>query len=158
MADPQTDPQADPLEELEDLEVPDTRRGARQLALLALYWQTSDDAELNQILAQLNERFALSEAVRGFAQRLAETVQAHGAEVDELVAQTATNWRPERLARVDALILRLALAEMLYFDDVPVRVSIDEAVELAKTYGGDRTHVFVNGVLDAIARRRGLAL
>ena len=76
-----------------------------------------------------------------------------GKELDDLVAATATNWRRERLARLDALILRQAAAEILHFEDIPEKVSIDEAVELAKTYGSERSYAFVNGVLDAIVRQ-----
>ncbi|MEC9380651.1 MAG: transcription antitermination protein NusB, partial [Candidatus Latescibacterota bacterium] len=63
---------------------------------------------------------------------------------------------PDRIARLDGLILRLGLAELLYIGDVPARVTIHEAVELAKTYGGGQSYRFVNGLLDAIARQRDL--
>ena len=62
------------------------------------------------------------------------------------------------MARLDALILRLALAEILYLDDVPVRASIDEAIELAKTYSTGQSYAFINGVLDAVVRQQGLSL
>jgi transcription antitermination protein NusB len=148
---------ADAAEEaLEEPQIPDNRRGARQFALLALYWCTTKAGDLDQALMELRERFELSKAVGDFAAQLARKAEEDRERLEGLVAETATNWRPERLARVDALILRLALAEMLHFGEIPVRVSIDEAVELAKLYGGDRSHAFVNGVLDAIARRRSL--
>jgi N utilization substance protein B len=80
----------------------------------------------------------------------------HRAELDELVRENATNWAPERIARLDGLILRLALAELLHVEDIPARVTIHEAVELAKIYGGGQSYRFVNGLLDGIARKRGL--
>ena len=137
----------------EDPRIPDNRRGARQMALLALYWSASKAGDVEQALAELQERFELSSAVCEFASGLARAAEADRPRLEGLIAETATNWRFDRLARIDALILLLALAEITRFEDIPSRVSIDEAVELAKLYGGDRSHAFVNGVLDAIVRR-----
>ena len=67
-------------------------------------------------------------------------------------------YRPNRIARIDRLILRLALAEMLFIGEIPIRVSIDEAVELAKSYSTDKSHAFVNGILDGIVRQKGLVV
>ena len=64
----------------------------------------------------------------------------------------------ERIARIDGIILRLALAEILYMSNVPARVSIDEAVELAKQFSTEDSFSFVNGVLDAVVRQRGIAV
>ena len=139
-----------------DQTVPDNRHGARQLALQTLYWEVSSPGDGERALDELTERFALSEPVHHFAERLVHTVGEHVARLDELIAAAATHWKPDRIARLDNLILRLALAEILYFDDVPVRVSIDEAVELAKTYSTDQSYAFINGILDAIVRQQGL--
>ena len=70
----------------------------------------------------------------------------------------AKNWSWERIARIDRLILRLALAEMLYIEEIPVRVSINEAIELAKSYSTDKSYAFVNGVLDGVVRQKGLVV
>ena len=71
-----------------------------------------------------------------------------------MISANAHNWSRERLSRVALSILRLAIYEMQYVDDIPVSVSINEAVELAKCYGGDADASFINGVLGGIARRR----
>lgn len=71
-------------------------------------------------------------------------------EIDRLIAQRAEGWRLERLHSVDRNILRLAIYELLYREDVPPEVVINEAVELAKKYGGEHSPVFVNGILDRI--------
>ncbi len=76
-------------------------------------------------------------------------------EVDPIIAGAAENWRPERMAIVDRLILRLAVYQMLHVPDVPAVVVIDESVDLARSYGGDESSRFVNGVLDAIRKKIG---
>jgi N utilization substance protein B len=89
-----------------------------------------------------------------FTRMLLCGVAEHIAEIDELIAATAENWTIERMPLVDLSILRLAVFEMMYVDDVPRSVSINEAVELAKGFGGeDDSSRFVNGVLGRIAKR-----
>jgi N utilization substance protein B len=87
-----------------------------------------------------------------FTKKLLQGVSVHGPEIDELIVQTSANWSLERMPLVDRAILRLATFEMLYLDDVPCSVSINEAVELAKSFGGeDESSRFVNGVRGKIA-------
>ena len=100
----------------------------------------------------------LSVPVLAFASEIIHGVGAHAPELEELISSTATQWRKERIARIDWIILQLALTEILYFNDIPVRVSIDEAIELAKTYSTEQSYAFINGILDAIVRQKGLPL
>jgi N utilization substance protein B len=87
-----------------------------------------------------------------FTKLLLAGVSAHAEMIDDLIGQTSENWALERMPLVDRSILRLAIFEMLYVDDVPYSVSINEAVELAKDFGGeDESSRFVNGVLGRIA-------
>jgi N utilization substance protein B len=87
-----------------------------------------------------------------FATTLLQGVGAHSTEIDELIEQTSANWSLERMPLVDRAILRIATFEMLFLDDIPCSVSINEAVELAKSFGGeDESSRFVNGVLGKIA-------
>ncbi|MDY3729114.1 MAG: transcription antitermination factor NusB [Candidatus Choladocola sp.] len=72
-------------------------------------------------------------------------------EIDEKINQVAKGWKTERMGKADLAILRLGVYEMLYDEDVPVKVAINEAVELAKKYGGDESPAFVNGILGKIA-------
>ena len=139
-------------------ELPDTRTGARRLALEVLYWEVAAPGQLEEAFRQRATAAALRRENIEFANRLARTAVEHAEELDDLISTTATNWSSDRIARLDGLVLRLGAAELLYFDDVPARVSIDEAVELARTYGGGKSHAFVNGVLDGIARARGIRL
>ncbi len=82
-----------------------------------------------------------------------EDITAHIPEIDELLNKVSKGWKTSRMGKVDLSILRLAAYELLYDDDVPTGVAINEAVEIAKRYGGDETASFVNGVLGQIARQ-----
>lgn len=90
---------------------------------------------------------------RPYIRRLVEALAADTAGVDSAVQEALTNWRMERLSAIDRNILRLAATEMLHFEDIPPRVSIQEALRLAEKYGTDQSPRFVNGVLDALMRR-----
>jgi transcription antitermination protein NusB len=140
----------------DDEPLPDTRSGARRLALQALYWEVASPGQLEEALRQRATAAKMGARNIEFAGRLARSCTEHDDEIRDLISKTATNWRPERIARLDGLILRLALTELLFLEDAPARVAIHEAVELAKAYGGDKSHAFVNGVLDTIARQRGI--
>ena len=94
--------------------------------------------------------------ISDYAIRLVNGVESHVAELDARLADTSENWAVSRMPIVDRSIMRLAAFEMLYVDEVPVSVSINEAVELAKGFGGkDESASFVNGVLGRIARTMG---
>ena len=157
-ADPPTPPEDDDETEWVHQAVPDSRTGARQIALQALYWEASSPGEAGAAVVALGTQHGLAGTHLEFSRELTDLATSRTDELDGLIEAAATHWKRERLARIDGLILRLALAEILYIDGIPVRVSIDEAVELAKLYGGPQSYAFVNGVLDAIARQRGLAL
>ena len=137
---------------------PDSRSGARQVALQALYWEASQSGRAEDAVRELCSRFELSSGVRAFASTLVDCVHAHGDEIDYIIAETSTRWSPERIARIDRLILRMGLAEMLHLEDVPARVAIDEAVDLARAFSTDKSYAFVNGILDAVAKRRTLGV
>lgn len=79
-------------------------------------------------------------------------VQDHHDEIDKIITDNLDNWTLERIAKTDLAILRTAVAEMLYVESVPVRVSINEAVDLAKKYGDERSYAFINSVLGKISR------
>ena len=92
----------------------------------------------------------IAESSRAYAQQLLREVDLHRSGIDRRVQDSLSNWRLDRLAVIDRNILRLAAAEMLYIDDVPPRVSIQEAIHLAEKYGTSESPRFVNGVLDAL--------
>ena len=85
-----------------------------------------------------------------FAMELVRDVWDHKQDIDALIKRASLNWRLERMTIIDRNILRMACAELLYMDDIPVKVTIDEAVELAKTFGDRDSGGFINGILDRI--------
>ncbi len=130
------------------------RRRARELTLQLLYQRELTHAEPVEMQAHFEEWKSSSEGVRSFATRLLDGVLNNIEEIDrELGAQTA-HWRLDRLAAVDRNILRLAFFELLYQQETPPAVVIDEAIEIAKRFGSGESARFVNGVLDGFLKRR----
>ncbi len=91
--------------------------------------------------------------IRAFAERLAELALADLPRIDALITGCSKNWRLDRIGTVDRNVLRLAIAELLHEADTPAAVVMDEAVEMARTYGDSESHQFVNGVLEGVRRR-----
>ncbi|HOG00362.1 MAG TPA: transcription antitermination factor NusB [Clostridia bacterium] len=89
-----------------------------------------------------------------YAQEVLSGIREHAEEIDALIRELAINWSIERMPRVDLSILRVAIYEMLYLDDIPESVSINEAVELAKRFGGERSSAYINGMLGTLSKRR----
>lgn len=143
-----------------------TRRGERALAFQVLYGQSFSPA---QTLGELRRAFRQSPdnadkdmaqdaeqqettAPQGFAWELVEGVWSHGTDLDETIGRFSRNWRVDRMGRIELTLLRMSIYEMLYRDDVPAKVTINEALELAKQFGEDKARPFVNGILDAAAK------
>ena len=95
----------------------------------------------------------IAEARIPYLDRLTSVLDARGDELDEMVEVALDNWRMDRLALLDRGILRIAAAELVCFDEIPPKVSIQEAVRLAERYSGPESPGFVNGVLDALYKR-----
>ena len=127
------------------------RRKARIIALKALYEMDTVAHQPQDILARLLEEAAAPPEVEAFARELVAGVLEHQAEIDEVIRQKATAWPLEQVAVVDRNILRLAIFEILLDNRVPMRAAINEAVELAKAFGGESSSKFVNGVLGAVS-------
>jgi N utilization substance protein B len=105
--------------------------------------------EVEEELAGADEARRAPE-VRTYARELLEFVHRHRPEIDARIQGLAANWRLSRMTTVDRNILRIAAAEMLYSDDVPLRVSLHEAIRLAEWFGTGESSRFINGVLDAL--------
>jgi N utilization substance protein B len=127
------------------------RRKARIIALKALYEMDTVAHRPEDILARLLEEAAAPPEVEAFARELVTSVLAHQEEIDEVIRQKAPAWPLEQVAVVDRNVLRLAIFEILLDNRVPVRAAINEAVELAKAFGGESSPKFVNGVLGAVS-------
>jgi N utilization substance protein B len=130
------------------------RSKARAWALRVLYaWDTRGDVPLEVVLDEFLSRRRIHPERREYMRRVVEAVARDPAALDETIQTALTNWRLARVSVIDRSILRLGAAEMLYLDDVPPRVSIQEALYLAERYGTDQSPRFVNGVLDALMKR-----
>ncbi len=140
------------------------RRAARALALQVLYAADGDGAaDVDGAVAswpadfELELEQVLDDDGRALAHRLAQAAVDSGAAIDQKIAAASRNWRLERMGRVDRNLLRLAVGELVTSPETPVRVVINEAVELAKRFGTADSPAFVNGLLDRIAGGLGRA-
>ncbi|MBL0171486.1 MAG: transcription antitermination factor NusB [Gemmatimonadaceae bacterium] len=132
----------------------ETRGRAR--ALQALYAaDLRDMTQLRRIAIMVFDDLAVEPGERAVASKLVATVVEQGAQLDDALADVTSNWRMERLGVIERSVLRLAAAEFAR-GETPVKVVLQEAVHLAERYGTTRSARFVNGVLDAYARRLGL--
>ncbi len=131
-----------------------SRRLAREAALRVLFQVEVGRDEVDAAIAYNASELDLDEKALRFMEKLVRGVIKHLAELDDLLNSYAVDWTVERMAYVDRNVLRLAAFEMLYDDETPAGVAINEAVELAKRYGTDDSGKFVNGILGNIARTR----
>lgn len=128
------------------------RTRARERALQALYQIDVAAAGIDEALAAFWKSFEPTEKeVQQLAEQLVRGVATDRRTVDDLIEGVSTNWRLDRMAKVDRNVLRLAVWELVK-GDAPVKVIINEAIELGKKYGSEGTGAFVNGVLDRVAQ------
>jgi N utilization substance protein B len=131
------------------------RTSGRQAALQMLFGVELSGADADAAIRAFWREFEADPEGREYADQLVRGVLASTERVDALIRASSTNWRLERMTRVDRNLLRLAAWELLERPDVPRAVILDEAVELAKRFGGEDSSAFVNGVLDHIAEECG---
>ena len=138
-----------------------TRRRAREAALQFLFQDDFLDRDNPTNAADLDERFAafshlyqVNKKARPYARTLIGGIFNNLVQIDSAIGVHATNWRLERIAATDRNLLRVAIFELLYQDDVPAQVAINEAVEIAKRFGTEESPAFINGVLDAVQQSR----
>jgi transcription antitermination protein NusB len=131
------------------------RRKARESALQFLF--QDDFAEADMRRQELPERFELfcnlyqvNRKARPYTLELLQGIWQNCGHIDKLISRCAKNWRLERIAITDRNLLRIGVYEMVYCDDVPAQVAINEAVEIAKRYGSEDSPAFINGILDAV--------
>jgi N utilization substance protein B len=136
------------------------RTRARELALQFLYQLDVQGDECREALdAFLHDTLAGrpgGEEAIVWARRLVDGVRGHRPEIDDLLAKAARNWGLGRMAVVDRNALRIGCYELLWEDEVPMKVAINEAIELGKRYSTDASGAFINGILDRIRRDKGL--
>lgn len=129
-----------------------SRRLARETALQVLYQVdvTGETEEIDKILHNWASEFALTDKSLEFAKRLVEGTIEKKKEIDEKIAVTAREWALDRMNTVDRNLMRLAIFEMMYDPDTPQKVTLNEAIEIAKRFGGDDSAKFINGILDKL--------
>ena len=134
------------------------RRKSREIALQMLY-QMEMTAQPPPVVIDLYYELEsgdddkdpdpdIAQAVRPFAEQLVNGVYAHRDELDRMIVAASENWRLERMSIIDRNVLRIALFEMLYRIEIPPKVSINEAIDLGKTFGSPDSGAFINGILD----------
>jgi transcription antitermination protein NusB len=133
--------------------MPYKRRHVREKTLQALYaLELSDDAAENIWKHTIDEMLDDAESYRFAKSLYQKTVEARS-EIDPLIREQATNWEFDRIAVIDKILLRMTITELIFFEDIPPKVSINEAIEIAKRYSTEKSGKFINGVLDAILER-----
>lgn len=130
------------------------RRKARETALQALYKIDISEGNTGEEGLELEELAPGTEA-RRYCEVLVNGVAAHLKDLDDVIEKNSENWTVSRMSVVDRNILRMAAYELLYGQDVPYKVVIDEAVELAKKFGTDESGPFINGIIDRIRKTSG---
>ena len=126
------------------------RRKSREFALQVLYQLDITKRDDNKTLAQFQDHFSGNEERDDFMERLVLGVLEHCQEIDRLIKKYSKNWRLDRMNIIDRAILRMATFELLYCEEIPPKVTLNEAIELGKRFGSEDSGSFINGILDRI--------
>ncbi len=127
-----------------------TRRQARELAMQALFYMDMQNKVSLQMLENFCGNFPPSKKAQPFFLKLVNGVLAERCEIDALIEKFSKNWKISRMACVDRNVMRIAVYELLYCDDIPAKVSINEAVDVGKKFGTEESGAFINGIMDSI--------
>ncbi|HEY2325537.1 MAG TPA: transcription antitermination factor NusB [Thermoanaerobaculia bacterium] len=133
------------------------RRKARELALQMLFQHDMSGNEPDMIITTFEDLQKSKPNTREFAEKIFRGTVDHLAELDDMIQAQAENWRLSRMAVVDRNIIRMSVYEFLHETDTPKLVIIDEAIEIAKKFGTQKSSQFINGILDGILKRYNLA-
>jgi N utilization substance protein B len=133
------------------------RRKARELALQMLFQHDMSGNEPDMILTTFEDLQKSKPNTREFATKIFRGTVDHLSEIDDMIQAQAENWRLSRMAVVDRNIIRMSVYEFLHENDTPKLVIIDEAIEIAKKFGTQKSSQFINGILDGILKRYNLA-
>ncbi len=129
------------------------RRKAREVALQVLFEIDALGIEAKEAIELFWRNFEAPREARTFSSRLIKGVCDKREQIDTLIATCSDNWTLNRMSRVDRNILRIAVYELLYCDDVPPKVTLNEAIDLGKDFGTENSGSFINGILDALNAR-----
>ncbi|MDL1981855.1 MAG: transcription antitermination factor NusB [Deltaproteobacteria bacterium] len=126
------------------------RRKARELAMQALFYMDMSQNDSKEAVKLFCENFVTSKRNLSFFLRLINGVSKAMPEIDSVVERFSSNWKISRMSIVDRNIMRVAVYEMLFCDDIPSKVSINEAIDIGKKFGTEESGSFINGILDSI--------
>ena len=126
------------------------RRKARELAIQALFYIDMSQNDSKEAVKLFCENFVTSKRNLSFFFRLINGVSKAIPEIDSIVERFSSNWKISRMSIVDRNIMRVAVYEMLFCDDIPSKVSINEAIDIGKKFGTEESGAFINGILDSI--------
>jgi len=127
------------------------RHRAREYSLQILFQFDFNDSDRGELHMAFWKGVSASQDVKDFSRLLVEGVLEHGAKIDEVIRRYSENWRLDRMTGVDRNILRMAIFELIYCDEIPKNVTINEAVEIGKKFGSEDSGAFINGILDRVA-------
>jgi N utilization substance protein B len=127
-----------------------TRRQARELAMQALFYMDMRNNLSTGMLERFCANFTPSKKSKAFFNKLVNGVMEARGELDALIEQFSKNWNINRMSCVDRNVMRIAVFELLYCEDIPPKVSINEAVDVGKKFGTEESGAFINGIMDSI--------
>jgi N utilization substance protein B len=127
-----------------------TRRKSRELAMEALFYMDMRESFTAQAMAHFRSARQVGARALPFFIELVEGVTANRSCIDAIIEQYSSNWKIGRMAGVDRNVLRIAVFEILFCPEVPVKVSLNEAIDIGKRYGAEDSGAFINGILDSI--------
>ena len=134
------------------------RTKAREYALKVLYQiEMTKDSYIEALKSFWEREPEGDESIKDFASQLVKGVAENIKEIDATITKYTTNWQIDRMAVIDRNILRMATFEILHLDDIPPKVSVNEAVDMAKKYGDKDSGKFVNGILDKVIKMKAKA-
>lgn len=132
------------------------RKKSREIAMKLLFQMTINKQDLNEVVEELENKenmdLDLKDADMEYIVRIIKGVQNNREQLDEKIQMYLKKWKLNRISRIDITILRICTYEFFYEEDIPKNVSINEAVELAKIYGEDKSSAFINGVLGSMIK------
>ncbi|NLW25175.1 MAG: transcription antitermination factor NusB [Clostridia bacterium] len=131
------------------------RRLARETAFQTIFQIDVGKNSPEEALTQRLQQVLLGESEKDFCRRLVKGTLENLQEIDKKIQQYVVDWKIERMPSVDRNLLRMAIFEMMYCEDIPNKVAINEAIELAKIFGSEESAKFINGVLDRLLKELG---
>jgi len=126
------------------------RRRSRELAMQALFYVDMRQNKSEEILDLYLQSYTPSKKVLPFFLELVNGVIREKDQIDTMIERFSSNWKMSRMSCVDRNIMRIAVYEMLYCDDIPLKVSINEAIDVGKKFGTEESGAFINGILDSV--------